>query len=136
MADWKIIVLSGFLGAALALILSIIYLPLFFIGSFIGGFLAVYYSRGYEDYYEMDVKDGAVIGVFSGIIGGLITGLFFLIMPGMIITVIGIINTHFGTFGDSLLAGYLIIQITVVTGMILGTVGGIIGFKKKNITVK
>lgn len=131
MADWKIIGLSGLLGTGLAVVLSIIYLPLFFIGSLIGGLAAVYYSRGYEDYFKMDVKEGAVIGVLSGIIGGLLTGLFFLIMSGMINTVIGIINTHLGAFGDSLLAGYLIIQLTVVTGMISGAVGGIIGFKVK-----
>jgi len=132
MADWKIIGLSGLLTAAVALVLSILYLPLFFFGPLIGGFMAAYFSRSYEDYYEMDIKDGAVIGVLSGIIGGLIMGLFFLIMPGIIRTFIGIINTNLGTFGNSLLAGYLIIQLTVVSGMILGAVGGIMGFIAKN----
>jgi hypothetical protein len=131
MADWKIIGLSGLLSAALAVILLIVYFPLFFIGPLIGGFMAVYYSRGYEDYYEMDRKDGAVIGVLSGIIGGLITGLFFLLIPGILTTFVGVLNTHLGAFWNGLLAGYLIIQLTVVSGMILGSVGGIIGFNLK-----
>ena len=131
MADWKIIGLSGLISAALSVILSILFLPLFFIGPLIGGLVAVYYSRGYEDYFEMDRKDGAVIGVLSGIISGLITGLFFILMPGMISTVIGIINTNLGLFWNSLLAGYLIIQLTIVSGMILGALGGLIGFNIK-----
>ena len=132
MADWNIIGLSGFASATIAIVLSIFYFPLFFLGPLLGGFLAVYFSRGYEDYDKMDRKDGAVIGVLSGIIGGLITSVFFLLMPGMITAVIGILNTRLGAFGDSLLAGYLLIQLTIVSSMIFSGLGGIIGIAAKN----
>ncbi|WP_231551385.1 DUF5518 domain-containing protein [Methanobacterium sp. SMA-27] len=73
--DWKIIGIGALINAALTIILSWIFLPLFFLGPIAGGFIASYLSKGYEDYDEMDTKDGAVLGAISGIIGGLIIGL-------------------------------------------------------------
>ena len=129
MANWKVIGLCGLFSAVVSGVVAMIYFPLFFLGPLIGGFLAVYFSGAYEDYYEkMDRKDGAVIGVLSGIIGGLILGSFLVLSTGTLDSVISLINAKLGTLADAILAGYLILQLTVIVGMVFGGLGGYIGF--------
>lgn len=127
MADWKIICLSGLVGAVLSFVLSLVYFPLFILGPFIGGFLASYFSRSYEDYTGMDRRDGAVIGVFSGIVGGLILSLLLIFGLGAINSILGLISTGMGATTDIILAGYVIFQLSVIVCMILGALGGVVG---------
>ena len=120
--DWKIIGIGSLVNAALTIILSWIFLPLFVLGPLTGGFLVSYLSKGFEDYAEMDAKDGAVVGAMSGIIGGLIIGLLLILgwgNMGSITELIGI---------DSfIIRGYLIIQLSVIVSLVLGLVGGVLG---------
>jgi hypothetical protein len=127
MADWKIICLSGLVGAVLSFVLFLVYFPLFILGPFIGGFLASYFSRSYEDYTGMDRRDGAVIGVFSGIVGGLILSLLLIFGLGAINSILGLISTGMGATTDIILAGYVIFQLSVIVCMILGALGGVVG---------
>ena len=127
MADWKIICLSGLVGAVLSFVLFLVYFPLFILGPFIGGFLASYFSRSYEDYTGMDRRDGAVIGVFSGIVGGLILSLLLIFGLGAINSILGLISTGMGATTDIILAGYIIFQLSVIVCMILGALGGVVG---------
>jgi hypothetical protein len=132
MADWKIISLCGFFNAAISVISVLIFYPLVVLGPLASGLLAVVYSRGYEDYYVgMDQKDAAVIGVLSGIVGALIAGLIFLLGTGIVGVWVGLLNTNLGTLADYFIAGYLIIQVLVILNMIVGAIGGLIGFKIK-----
>ncbi len=131
MADWKIICLSGLVGAVLSFVLSLVYFPLFILGPFIGGFLASYFSRSYEDYTGMDRRDGAVIGVFSGIVGGLILSLLLIFGLGAINSILGLISTGMGATTDIILAGYVIFQLSVIVCMILGALGGVVGVMVK-----
>lgn len=127
MANWKIICISGLLGATLSFVLSLVYFPLFILGPLIGGFLASYFSKNYEDYVGIDIKDGAIIGVFSGIVGGLIFSLF-LIFGGSAITITtGLLSTGMGVIVDVVVAGYVILQLSLIISMILGALGGVVG---------
>ncbi len=121
--DWKIIGIGALINAALTIILSWIFLPLFFLGPIAGGFIASYLSKGYEDYDEMDTKDGAVLGAISGIIGGLIIGLLLVLGVSDISAITGLISTKIGL----ILTGYIIIQLSVIMSFILGLLGGVLG---------
>jgi hypothetical protein len=127
--DWKIIGLSALLNASLTLVLSLIFFPLFFIGPLAGGFAASYLSKGYEDYTKIDVKDGAVLGAMSGLIGGILIGLLFVTGLGFINNITGLISTETGTLTSNniIITGYLIFQLSIITSLILGIIGGIIG---------
>lgn len=126
--DWKIIGLNALINAALTIILSLIFFPLFFLGPITGGFLASYISQGYEYYDKMDKKDGAVVGAVSGIIGGLLIGLLSLLGIGVISANIGLISTKIGVISNnSLIIGYIIIQFSIVMSFVLGLIGGVIG---------
>lgn len=119
--NWKLLGLAAFVNAILTAILTLIYVPLSFIGPIIGGFLASYLSKGYEDYSVLDWKDGAVVGAISGLVGGLILTLLFI---GL-----GTWTATLESFtGDNLiLMYYVILQITVIISFILGLVGGVLG---------
>jgi len=133
MANWKIIGLSGLFNAALTIILIIIFFPLFFLGPLTGGFFASYFSRGYEDYDKMDLKDGAVVGIFSGIIGGLIITLILIMGFEAINTLITLISLKIGIIpcANTVVAAYLIFQLSLIISIILGAIGGLIGIKAK-----
>lgn len=117
----KLLGLAAFVNAILTVIITVIYLPLFFIGPIIGGFLVSYLSKGYEDYSGLDWKDGAVVGAISGLVGGLILSLLFILL--------GTWNATLESFtGDNLiLMYYVILQVTVIISFILGLVGGVLG---------
>ena len=119
--DWKIIGLSALINTALTIVLSLIFFPLLFLGPLTGGFLASYLSKGYEDYEKMDEKDGMVVGAISGLIGGLIIGLLSILGFGDISAIIGTIA------GNTLITGYIIIQLSIVISLVLGLLGGAIG---------
>ena len=126
--DWKIIGLSALINAALTVILSLIFLPLSFLGPLIGGFLASYPSKGFEDYDKMDEKDGAVVGTFSGLIGGLIIGLVSILGFGGLNAITGLISSQIGTItGGFIITGYIIIELSIIISLVLGLVGGVIG---------
>jgi len=124
--NWKLIGMTAVINAVITILLTIIYLPLSIIGPLIGGFLASYLSSGYEDYEVIDLKDGAVLGAFSGLIGGLILTVLFMIF--------GSLNPLLEVFigSNTILLGYVILQITVISSFILGLVGGVIGVLCKN----
>lgn len=124
MADWKIICLSSIIGAIISIVLWSAFLPLFILGPFIGGFVASYFSKDYETYTGMDRKDGAIIGVLSGIIWGLIFSLALIFGLGAIKILTGLISTKMGLIADSIIAGYVTFQLSVIIGMILGALGG------------
>ncbi len=119
--DWKIIGLSALINTALTIVLSLIFFPLLFLGPLSGGFLASYLSKGYEDYEKMDEKDGMVVGAISGLIGGLIIGLLSILGFGDISAIIGTIA------GNTLITGYIIIQLSTIISLVLGLLGGAIG---------
>ena len=121
--DWKIIGIGSLVNAALTIILSWIFLPLFVLGPFTGGFLASYLSKGFEDYAKMDAKDGAVLGAISGIIGGLIIGLLLILGLGDI----SAFTTLIEQTGSFIISAYVIIQLSVIISLILGLVGGVLG---------
>lgn len=126
--DWKIIGISALVNAALTVGLSLIYIPLLFLGPFIGGLLASYLTKGFEDYEKMDRKDGAVVGAISGIIGGFVIGLLSLLGFGAISTITGLIYTKIGGIpGGIVLMGYVIFQISMILSLVLGLVGGVTG---------
>jgi hypothetical protein len=126
--DWKIIGLSALINAALTIVLSLIFFPLFLLGPFAGGFLSSYLTKGYEDYDKMDEKDGAVVGAISGLIGGLIIGLLFALGFGDINTIMGLLFTKIGAIaGNNLISGYIIFELAVVISLVLGLVGGVMG---------
>ena len=126
--DWKIIGLSALINAVLTIVLSLIFLPLIFLGPLTGGFLASYLSKGYEDYDKMDRTDGVVVGAVSGLIGGLIIGLLFILGFGTINAIIGLISAKIGVIaGNTLIKGYIIIELSLVMSFVLGLVGGVIG---------
>lgn len=132
MADWKIIGLFGLFNAVVSVIAVFIFFPLAILGPLAGGFLATYYSRGYDDYYgDIDLKDAMVIGVLSGIIGGLLAGFTLIFATGTVAIFAGFLNTKLGALVDSILAGFLILQIFVVVNMVLGALGGLLSFKVK-----
>ena len=133
MADWKIIGLSGLINAVLTIILIIIYFPLFFLGPLIGGFLASYFSKGYEDYDKMDLKDGAIVGTFSGIIGGLIITLILIMGFETITTIINLISLKIGILpgASTVVAAYIIFELSIIISTILGAIGGLIGINMK-----
>lgn len=123
---WKLMGVTAVINAVITILLIIIYLPLSIIGPLIGGFLTSYLSNGYEDYEVMDLKDGAVLGAFSGLFGGLILTVLFMIF--------GSLNPFLEVFigSNTLVLGYAILQITVISSFILGLVGGVIGVLCKN----
>ena len=121
--DWKIIGLGALVNAALTIILSWIFLPLFVLGPLTGGFLASYLGKGFEDYEEMDAKDGAVLGTMSGIIGGLIIGLLFILGLGDISALTGLMEG----VGSFIITAYIIIQLSVIISLVLGLIGGVLG---------
>ena len=133
MADWKIIGLSGLINAALTIILIVIFFPLSFLGPLTGGFLASYFSRGYEDYDKMDLKDGTVVGVISGIIGGLLITLILIMGFEAISTIINLISLQIGIMpgANTVVAAYIICQLSIIISVILGAIGGLIGMKVK-----
>lgn len=75
----------------------------------------------------MDEKDGAVVGAISGLIGGLIVGILYIIGVGAINNVLGIISTKFGVVAGSIIAGFVIINISTEISFLLGMIGGVIG---------
>jgi hypothetical protein len=126
--ELKIILLGALINTALTIVLSLIFLPLLFLGPITGGFIAAYFSKGYEYYDKMDKKDGAVVGSVVGIIGGLIIGLLSIIGIGDINTIIGLISNNIGSIGNNyLIIGYIIIQLSVIISLVLGLIGGVIG---------
>ncbi len=125
--DWKIIGLGSFVNIVLTSIFSLIFLPLFFLGPLIGGFFSSYLTEGFENYENMDEKDGAVVGAISGLIGGLIVGILYIIGVGAINNVLGIISTKFGVVAGSIIAGFVIINISTEISFLLGMIGGVIG---------
>lgn len=128
--DWKIIGLGALVNGVLTVVLSLIFFPISFLGPIIGGFIASYLTERFEDYDTMDEKDGAVVGAISGFIGALITTLFFILGFGDISAITGL-TSSFG-IENILLKGYIILQLSVIIGVILGLVGGVIGvFVKK-----
>jgi membrane associated rhomboid family serine protease len=133
MADWKIIGLSGLFNAALTITLIMIFFPLFFLGPLTGGFLASYFSRGYEDYDKMDLKDGTIVGAISGIIGGLIITLLLIIGFKAINTITNLISLRIGIIpsANTLVAAYIVLQLSIIISTILGAIGGLIGIKVK-----
>jgi len=130
--DWKIIGISAISNAALTIVLSLIFFPLLFLGPLTGGFLASYLSRGYEYYDKMDKKDGAVVGSVSGLIGGLIIGLLFILGIGDIEVIINPISSQLGEIGNNtIVMGYIILQLSIVMSFVLGLIGGVIGVSQK-----
>lgn len=125
--NWKNIGIGALVNAALTIILSWIFLPLFLLGPLTGGFLASYLGKGFEDYEEMDAKDGAVLGTMSGIIGGLIIGLLFILGLGDISVITGLI----GETGSFIISAYVIIQLSIIISLVLGLVGGVLGVMVK-----
>lgn len=123
--NWKIITISSLINAALTVGLSVIYLPLLFLGPVVGGFLSSYLSHGFEDYARMDIKDGAVLGAISGIIGGLMVGLLFILGFG---DIMDLTSAQLGSItGGMVISGYIIFQISVGLSLVLGLIGGILG---------
>jgi len=132
MADWKIIGLSGLINAALSIILIVIFFPLFFLGPLTGGFLASYFSQRYEDYTKMDLKDGTIAGIISGIIGGLIITLILIMGFEAIEFIINSISLEIGIIGaNTVVAAYIIFQLSIIISIILGALGGAIGIMVK-----
>ncbi len=129
MADWKIIGLSGLVNAVLTIFLIIIFFPLFFLGPLTGGILASYFSRGYEDYSKMDLKDGTIVGLLSGVIGGLIITLLLIIGFEAIKIIIDSISLQIGIIpgASTLVAAYVILELSIIISTILGAIGGLIG---------
>jgi hypothetical protein len=121
--DWKNIGIGAVVNAALTIILSWIFSPLFFLGPIMGGFLASYLGKGFEDYAEMDAKDGAVLGTMSGIIGGLIIGLLLILGLGDI----SAFTTLIEQTGSFIISAYVIIQLSVIISLVLGLIGGVLG---------
>ncbi|BDZ67559.1 DUF5518 domain-containing protein [Methanobacterium ferruginis] len=130
--DWKIIGISALLSVVLTIILSLIWVPLIFLGPLTGGFLASYLSRGYEYYDKMDKKDGAVVGSVSGLIGGLIIGSLFLLGIGDVNVIIKLISSQLGAISNkTLIIGYIILQLSIIISFVLGLIGGILGVSQK-----
>ncbi|MEN6330172.1 MAG: DUF5518 domain-containing protein [Methanobacteriaceae archaeon] len=130
--DWKIIGLSALANAAITVVLSLIYLPLLFLGPLVGGFLSSYLSHGFEDYADMDKKDGAVLGTISGIIGGLIVAIIFLLGFGAIGAMMELISSQIGGItGSTVITGYILFQIVIIMNLILGLIGGVVGVMVK-----
>ena len=125
--DWKIIGLGSFINIILTTIFSLIFFPLFFLGPLIGGFFSSYLTEGFENYDKMDEKDGAVVGAISGLIGGLLIGILYIIGFGAINTILGIISAKFGLMTGSIIAGFVIFNISTSISFLLGLVGGVIG---------
>lgn len=125
--DWKNIGIGAVVNAALAIILSWILSPLFFLGPLLGGFLASYLGKGFEDYEQMDAKDGAVLGTMSGILGGLIIGLLLIMGLGDKSVLTGLIEQT----GSFIISAYIIIQLSVIISLLLGLVGGVLGVMVK-----
>ncbi|PKL67654.1 MAG: hypothetical protein CVV28_05125 [Methanobacteriales archaeon HGW-Methanobacteriales-1] len=125
--DWKTIGIGAIVNAVLTIILSWIFLPLFFLGPIAGGFITSYLSKGFEDYDEMDEKDGAVVGTMSGIIGGILIGLLLIMGLGNMEAITGLISTGIGL----IVTAYIIIQLSVIVSLILGLIGGVIGVMVK-----
>jgi len=125
--DWKNIGIGAVVNAALAIILSWILSPLFFLGPLLGGFLASYLGKGFEDYEQMDAKDGAVLGTMSGILGGLIIGLLLIMGLGDKSVLTGLIEQT----GSFIISAYIIIQLSVIISLLLGLLGGVLGVMVK-----
>lgn len=125
--DWKIIGIGSFINIVLTSIFSLIFFPLFFLGPIIGGFFSSYLTEGFENYDKMDEKDGAVVGAISGLMGGLIVGILYIIGFGAINNVLGIISAKFGVVAGSIIAGFVIINISTEISFVLGMIGGVIG---------
>lgn len=125
--NWKLLGLGACVNAILTCIITIIYLPLTFIGPVTGGFLVSYLSNGYEEYNGIDLKDGAVVGAISGLIGGLILALLFILLGTW-----NAVLEHY-TGDNIILLSYVILQVTVLLSFILGLVGGVIGVAIKKL---
>ena len=123
--NWKLIGLAAVINAIITVFLTMILVPISFIGPIIGGFLASYLSEGYEDYEGMDVKDGAVLGAISGLIGGLTITLL-LIWFGTVNSILEVFTTN-----NPIILGYAILQLTTVLSFIFGLIGGVIGVMVK-----
>lgn len=128
--DWKIIGISAVVNTAVTGILSLIFLPLSFLGPLVGGFLASYPSEGFEDYEKMDEKDGAVVGAISGLLGGILIGLLFMLGLGSVNAFIGL-NSTVNELNSTLTAGYAVFQVAIIASLILGLIGGVIGVAVK-----
>ena len=116
--NWKIIGPSALINAALTIVLSSIFFPLFFLGPLTGGFLASYLSKGYEDYDKMDKIDGAVVGGISGLAGGLIVLGF-----GVVSVIIGLISAKTGLIATNILIiGFFIFKFLGIAGGIIGVI--------------
>jgi len=119
--NWKLVGAGAIVNVMLTVLLTMIYIPLSFIGPVTGGFIVSYFSKGYEDYYCMDWKDGAVLGAISGLIGGLILTLLFIWLGTFNLILEGFIGTN------ATIISYSILQVTTLTSFILGLIGGIGG---------
>mgnify|MGYP007111628105 CR=1 FL=1 len=124
--NWKLVGVGALINAAITVLLTVIYLPLSFIGPIAGGFIVSYFSQGYEDYSGVDWKDGAVLGAISGLIGGLILTLLFIWLGTFNITLEAFTGTN------TTLMAYAILQVTIIASFILGLIGGIGGVAFKN----
>ncbi|MCC7559322.1 MAG: DUF5518 domain-containing protein [Methanobacterium sp.] len=133
MADWKIIGLGGLVNASLSIIFIVIFFPLSFLGPLTGGFLASYFSQSYEDYAKMDLKDGAIAGIISGMIGGLIITIILIMGFEAIEVIINLISLEIGMIpgANTLVAAYIIFQLSIIISIILGALGGAIGIMVK-----
>ena len=125
--DWKIIGLGAMVNIILTTMLSLLFFPLFFLGPVIGGFLSSYFTEGFENYDTMDKTDGAVVGALSGLIGGIIIALLYIIGFDAINTISVSISMKLGIVAGSIVAGIVVINISATTGLILGSIGGVIG---------
>ncbi len=123
--DLKTIGIGALVNAAITIALSFVFLPLSLVGPILGGFLTSYLSKGYEIYDKMDKKDGAVVGAISGLIGGLIIGILFFLGIGGVSTSISAMIGEISS--NPLILGYIILQLSLIISMILGSIGGIIG---------
>ena len=124
--NWKLVGIGSLVNVILTIFLTVIYLPLSFIGPITGGFMVSYFSKGYEDYQGVDWKDGAVVGAISGLIGGLILTLLFIGLGTFNMNLEELIGNN------ATLMGYAILQVTTLISFILGLVGGIVGVAFKN----
>lgn len=128
MIDWKMVGVGSFISAALTIVLSLIFFPLFFLGPVIGGFSATYFNNT-SNFSNMNETDGAVAGLLSGVISGLIIGLLFILGFGAISAIIGLISAYIGLIAGTitLILGVVITVFSIIVSAILGCIGGVIG---------
>jgi hypothetical protein len=122
MIDWKAVGVGSIINAALTIVLTVAFFPLFFLGPLVGGLLATYIGQG-------EKKDAPVEGALTGIIGGLIIGILFIAGFGALSAIIGLIFAKIGLVAGAmtLIAGLFISLVAMFLGGVLGAVGGFLG---------